>query len=283
MEQRILIIDEEFLALLEQHTTEEKEQLRKNIKADGRVIDPIVLWEGHDIIVDGMTRYSIALEEGVPFTTIDLPFADRASVKEWIFAHQVGRRNGDGLSRARWRAMLVEAKAAKLEPVRGSKTEAVRQVADANGMSERQVWRDTAVAEVLNSLPRAVKTNIDHGRISASVESIMRLNELPETQKSQVLDVLENLPPGLGDDLAFRSVDEVIEAVREHQEEQPVTESENKTLEKEMARFERMIQDTPGRIDTIARIKKWHRLPWKERVQVAFANFVAIWREQCGK
>ena len=203
MSQRILTIDEEFLALLEPHSDEEREQLRKNIVADGREIDPVIVWEGHDIIVDGMTRYQIALMEGIPFTVLDLPFESRAKVKEWIFAHQFGRRNGDGMSRARWRAMLVEAKASALEPARGNRTDAVRQVASASGVSERQIWRDTAAVEVLNSLPASVKNAIDQGRIAASCESLMRIKDLPESQKSQVMDVLENLPPGLGDDLTF--------------------------------------------------------------------------------
>ena len=46
---RILLIDEELASLLESHTEQELEQLRKNLIADGRVLDPIIVWEGADI------------------------------------------------------------------------------------------------------------------------------------------------------------------------------------------------------------------------------------------
>ena len=79
-------------------------------------------------------------------------------------------------------------------------------------------------------------------------------------------------------------MEEVIEAVREHQEDvEAAPVQEDKRLLKEMEKMEKFIQETPSRIDEIARIKRVHRLPWKERAQVAFSSFVSIWREQCRK
>jgi hypothetical protein len=281
---RLLVVDDEFRNLLEAHSAEELDQLRKNIVRDGRVIDPIVVWEGEDIVVDGMTRYEIALAENVPFTTIDIPFENRQQVKDWIFAHQFGRRNGDGISRARWRAMLVEAKASKISNVRGLKTAIVDSVAKATGVSARQIWSDLAVTEVLDSLTPQAKRNIVHGHIAATPESILSIKDLPESQKSQVCDVLENLPTNVGEDLVFRSVEEVVQAVAEHQSGQPEKpEQKNKRLEQEIAKIERFIAELPARIDSVAEGKKLKRSPWKERVQVAFASFVTIWREQCKK
>lgn len=284
MSQKILTIDDELMSLLEPHSKEEFEQLRKNILEDGRVIDPIIVWEGEDIIVDGMTRYQIALAEGVPFNTIEIPFEDRAQVKEWVFAHQFGRRNGDGLARSRWRAMLVEAKASSISSGNVPKSRVVREIATTTGVTERQVWVDTAVAEVLDSLPLNAKRNIENRHIAATPASIARIRSLPETQKSQVCDVLENLPTGIGEDLVFRSVDEVIDAVQAHQESTANTPVQiNKKLEQELAKMEGVIESVPSRVDSIALAKKLHRTAWKERVQVAFANFVSIWREQCKK
>jgi hypothetical protein len=79
-------------------------------------------------------------------------------------------------------------------------------------------------------------------------------------------------------------VEEVVQAVAEHQSGQPEKpEQKNKRLEQEIAKIERFIAELPARIDSVAEGKKLKRSPWKERVQVAFASFVTIWREQCKK
>ena len=205
---RVLLIDEELAALLESHTEEEHEQLRLNLIADGRVLDPIIVWEGTDIIVDGMHRYPIAIEEGLPFTVAELPFRDRAHVKDWIIRHQLGRRNGDAFSRSRWRAMVVEA-AVKFRDGGISKSQAIREVAAANKVTERQVKNDLAVSKVLSTLPLPAKMQIETGKIAATSASVMRLKDLPETQREQVTDILVHHTT-IEDAVVFRSRDEVI-------------------------------------------------------------------------
>lgn len=280
---KTLVIDDEFRDLLGSHSSEEFEQLRNNLVADGRVLDPIIVWRGEDIIVDGQTRYQIALSEGLPFSTIEIEFRDRAHVKEWIYAHQFGRRNGNGLDKARWRATLVDMIAARnTSPV--SKRNAVSEVAEKSGVKERQIWKDIAVEKIVQSLPEQAKKNIERGNIQASADSIMRIEKLPETQKMQVVEILENLPTHVEEEVTFRSLDEVIDAVAVHQtqtEDKP--EKQNAKLDKAIARIEKLIAEIPSQIDFVASSKKLHRSVWKERTQAAFANFVAMWREQCRK
>lgn len=281
-----LIIDQEFHDLLEPHTAEEVERLRKNIIEDGRVIDPIVIWQGTKIIVDGMTRYRIAQEEAVPYKIEEMEFDSRADAKLWIYAHQLGRRNGDGLARSRWRAMLVQAKVDG-SPTRPpmSRTSAVVQTAKEKEVSERQIWSDIAVHDVLTSLPDGARKIIQSGKIAARAEDILKIDKLPETQKLQVLDLLENMPEEpTAESVAFRSVEEVIDVVVEHQTGMGIKPAEiSKVLEQEIAKVEKVIAELPGRLDKVSSLKKLNKSPWKERMQKSFAAFVAIWREQCRK
>ena len=280
-----LIVDREFQELLEPHTAEEIEQLRENIRRDGKVIDPIIVWEGTNIIVDGMTRYGLAVEMGFPYERKLMHFENRDAVKLWIYSHQFGRRNGDGLAKSRWRAMLVQSKTSGTKdrpPV--AKTAAVTETAKETKVSERQVWTDVAVTDVLTSLPAPARKVIETGRIAATAEDILKIEKLPESQKSQVIDLLENMPDVNVETVAFRSVEELIDTVIEHQTNLATKPVEvNKLLEQEVAKVEKVIAELPARIDKISQIKKLQKSPWKERAQKAFAGFVAIWREQCRK
>lgn len=280
---RDLQLDEEFQRLLGSHSSEEFDQLKKNLIADGRVIDPIIVWEGQDIVVDGHTRYQIALAEGIPFEVIELPFVDREAVKQWIYGHQFGRRNGSGLERARWRSMLVDMIASKNSAPK-SRRSAVKEVAKKTGVKERQVNRDIATSKSLEQLPESARRNIETGVIQASAESVSRIALLPETQRSQVVEILENLPTSVEEEVTFRSVDEVIEAVAEHQTKtESAPKKPSKEVEQAVARIEKAIAELPKLIDVVAVGKKLHRSPWKERTQAAFANFVSLWRDTCKK
>lgn len=280
-----LIIDREFQELLEPHTAEEIEQLRENLRKDGKVIDPIIVWAGTNIIVDGMTRYWLAVELGLPYERKEMEFESRDAVKLWIYSHQFGRRNGDGLAKSRWRAMLVQSKTSGT-PARPpvAKTTAVTETAKETKVSERQVWTDVAVNDVLTSLPAPARKVIESGRIAATAEDILKIEKLPDTQKGQVIDLLENMPEVTSETVAFRSVEELIDAVIEHQsslDSKPV--EANKLLEQEIAKVERVIRELPMRLDRISQLMKLSKSPWKERGQKSFAAFVQVWREQCPK
>lgn len=281
---KALLIDEELDGLLESQSKEEFEQLRKNIKEDGVVINPIVVWQGKDIIVDGMNRYRIAMEEGVPFTTIEMPFRDKAHAKEWMFKHQLGRRNGDAFSRSRWRAMIVESmtKVRDGEAVK-TKSEAMQKVAADAGVSVSQIRTDLSVSQVLSTLPHRAKMNLESGRVASSLTSVLKLKSMPDVQKDQVIDILDNYEVQDGS-VVFRSLDEIMEAVVEHQtQSEPAPPPVSKSLSLDMDSLESMFAKIPVKLDSVASKKKIKGSLWHKRVQAAFAAFVAVWREQCKK
>lgn len=118
-----LTVDEEFKSLIPPLSDDERRQLEENILRDG-IRDPLVVWQGHGIIVDGHNRHSIATKHGLPFKTREIVFTDRDAVKLWIVQNQFGRRNVNRFSRGEL--------ALKLEPSIAAQAKAnqVRKSAD---------------------------------------------------------------------------------------------------------------------------------------------------------
>ena len=71
-----LKVDPEFQGKIPPLTFEELNQLEANILRDGRIINPIIVWEG--LIVDGHNRFIIAKKHPeIPFTVHETEFANR--------------------------------------------------------------------------------------------------------------------------------------------------------------------------------------------------------------
>ena len=106
--------------------------LEANIVAEGRVRDPLVVWDEWDILVDGHHRYAIATAHNLPFAVYRRSFADFDAVREWVSLNQAGRRNWTKDEREAWAT-------ARLRDGWG-----VKRVADALGVSDQTVLNDTA-------------------------------------------------------------------------------------------------------------------------------------------
>ncbi len=87
-----LRIDKEFAEKIPPLTKDEFDQLEANILAEGRVINPLIIWNG--VIVDGHNRYRILQRHPeIAFQTYEKDFSDRYEVIAWICKNQLGRRN----------------------------------------------------------------------------------------------------------------------------------------------------------------------------------------------
>ena len=87
-----LVIDPEFADKIPPLTEEEYRLLEENILADGKIISPLITWNG--IIVDGHNRYRILqAHPEIPYETMEMEFTDRYAVIVWICRNQLGRRN----------------------------------------------------------------------------------------------------------------------------------------------------------------------------------------------
>lgn len=89
---RQLNIDSEFRDKVPPLTETELKTLEENIVKDGRVLVPIITWNG--TIIDGHNRYSIIQRHPeIPFDVIEREFSDRYEAIVWICRNQLGRRN----------------------------------------------------------------------------------------------------------------------------------------------------------------------------------------------
>ena len=78
-----LKVDPEFQGKIPPLTFEELNQLEANILRDGRIINPIIVWEG--LIVDGHNRFIIAKKHPeIPYTVHETEFANRYEAIIWI-------------------------------------------------------------------------------------------------------------------------------------------------------------------------------------------------------
>ena len=87
-----LIINPEFQNKIPPLTDEEFRHLEELILADGRVNDPIKVW--NRIIVDGHHRWKIIQKHPeIPYEVKEMNFADKWEAFSWMYNNQLGRRN----------------------------------------------------------------------------------------------------------------------------------------------------------------------------------------------
>lgn len=87
-----IIIDPEFKALIPPLSNEERSQLEANL-IDYGCRDPLVIWEGHSILLDGHNRHEICSRLGIQFHTVSIALENRGAAYNWLIDNQLGRRN----------------------------------------------------------------------------------------------------------------------------------------------------------------------------------------------
>lgn len=107
-----LKVDAEFKALIPPLRDDEREQLERNLAADG-CREPLVVWG--DVLLDGHNRYEICTRRGIAYKTVPAVGVDtHDDAKLWIVRNQLGRRNISDFVRAELALVakpLIEAKA----------------------------------------------------------------------------------------------------------------------------------------------------------------------------
>ena len=87
-----LKIDPEFQSKIPPLQFEEEQQLEQSIIAEGRLLNPIITWNGY--ILDGHTRYRILKKHGfIKFEVEEIQLANKYEALAWICKNQLGRRN----------------------------------------------------------------------------------------------------------------------------------------------------------------------------------------------
>lgn len=86
-------LDREFENLIPPLSHQELADLHLSLDADQTCRDALIVWEGHDTLVDGHNRIRYCREKGYPFPVVEKEFTDRDAAKAYIIRAQLGRRN----------------------------------------------------------------------------------------------------------------------------------------------------------------------------------------------
>lgn len=202
-----LKIDPEFQSKIPPLQFEEEQQLEQNIIAEGRLLNPIITWNGY--ILDGHTRYRILKKHGfIKFEVEEIQLANKYEALAWICKNQLGRRN---LSPERKKFLLgKEYESTKLAvgaPL-GSKhgirkcgqndhifTESriCQRIASEHGVGEKTVRRAEKYSQGIDAAEEAVpgaQEEILTGRIKATDAQIAALPAIPKEERPAILDEL---------------------------------------------------------------------------------------------
>lgn len=176
-------------------------ELEQNILVHG-ILDPIKVWKGQDVIVDGHRRYAVAKKHDLRFNVVELEFEDIADVMEWMIDNQDVRRNwtdhqktyclGAAMNAKKQRHGGQRPKAKKeggdQEAGSGSDKTA-REIAEAEGVSTSTVKRAAIVAanvDLLSNEYPSFKTIFLNGSFRINPKEIEALVEMNKRDRSKV-------------------------------------------------------------------------------------------------
>lgn len=202
-----LKIDPEFQSKIPPLQFEEEQQLEQNIIVEGRLLNPIITWNGY--ILDGHTRYRILKKHGfIKFEVEEIQLANKYEALAWICKNQLGRRN---LSPERKKFLLgKEYESTKLAvgaPL-GSKhgirkcgqndhifteSRTCQRIASEHGVGEKTVRRAEKYSQGIDAAEEAVpgaQEEILTGRIKATDAQIAALPAIPKEERPAILDEL---------------------------------------------------------------------------------------------
>ena len=148
-----IVIDNEFAALMPPQTDEEIDILTKSCVANG-IQQPLILWSLGGILLDGHTRYRIAQEHNLSYTTEEVELADRDAAYDWIMENQMGRRNlsSNALSYLRGKEYLRNRKQGVKTSGNSYQKTRADVLAEKYGTSEKTIRNDADFSEAADYL-----------------------------------------------------------------------------------------------------------------------------------
>jgi len=213
-----LHINKRLKNLLPSLAAEERKQLAANIKADGRVTDPLLYWfDGkQNVVVDGMHRFEIARRESIPYRTEHIEIGKTyEDVELWILNRQLGRRNLiSPQAQRKLRGELYNRLKRKNGDGRGPEGQFVplvkppaKTVADMAGVDERTVKRDGARVEALEKCTPSVQKGVNTGTFKVLDAEIKTLAALSSTDQNTIaMDLRKGLATTVNESMKLQGI-----------------------------------------------------------------------------
>lgn len=172
-----LQVDKRIADLLPKHTADELAQLEKNCLEAGAILDPIKVWDGTNIIVDGINRYAIAQKHNLPYQIELLKFGSFLEVADWVRGWQLGRRNVDSITRLGIQSKILE-------------SDTTPNIAKLLDCSESAVRKAKEAGKTVESMPEDIRKRIEDGELEVGRTSLKSFSNLSDVKKNEVIDKL---------------------------------------------------------------------------------------------
>jgi hypothetical protein len=178
---RQIIIDQEFKSLIPVLSPEEKSQLEKNLISEG-CRDPLVIWKGYNILLDGHNRYEICVKNGINYELIEIELPNREEAHLWMMRNQLGRRNLQPEALSYFRGKLQAAVKKKIKNPTGK-----------NQYSEVKCKSCTKADSLQNEEENQFSKNIDTGENLAQELKVSRRTIYNDAKYAKAVDQITEL------------------------------------------------------------------------------------------
>jgi len=205
---RILHADGEFERLIPPLSRAERALLEESLKKEG-CRDSLIVWAGHNIILDGHNRWAICNEHDIPFCTVDLELPDREAARNWLIQRQFSRRNLSpaGASYLRGKRYLAERGTkggdhtsaganCQNDSLLPSDPNTERRLAEEFRVSTRTIHRDAEFAAAVDALAancgEQIRRLILSGDARLTRQQMTRLVQLPAEELKRRFEELQS-------------------------------------------------------------------------------------------
>jgi ParB-like chromosome segregation protein Spo0J len=184
--------DPAFKGLIRPLTASELAALTEDVRFHGPR-DPLVVWKGKNIILDGHHRYEICLKYDIPFQVVELEFPNDTEAKIWMLKNQRGRRNMNESQRAMAAVTLESLYSEQAKERMGARTDLGQDLDPSEaGRSAEKAAKDMGVSHQTVSFAKKVTTSgipdlkqmVEANKIAVSTAS--KVAELSEEQQKTV-------------------------------------------------------------------------------------------------
>jgi hypothetical protein len=173
-----LIIDPELRDHLEAPSSVQDGMLETDLVRCGGPMEPITVWRGKKIIVDGHRRYGICQRKKLPYRVREMDFPDVQAVKDWMDILQGSRRNQSPHAQAMLLARRAEAMRRNRSDL--SVQSSIEMVARDSGTSDRTVFRAMSYSKAIKSLPADIQALIESRALRGQQADVIALAEFDE-------------------------------------------------------------------------------------------------------
>jgi hypothetical protein len=194
-----LKVDEVFRDMMPPLSQEEYAQLELDIVEHG-CTDPIIIWDGYNIILDGHNRFRICTEHGIEFKTISLKFETREDAEIWIINRQMGRRSLTDSQKSYYRGKRynIEKKDAH-RPKKGGQSDHLKtseKVAEDSKVSSKTVRRDANYAAAIDCLREDTGQDFVSKILTEEIKltkgDVKKLAVKPNDERVELIDAIQN-------------------------------------------------------------------------------------------